>query len=1433
MSATRRALWLAQVLRPDVSHVVAFAVTITGPLDAERLTVSADAVLDHVGWRDVHIPVDLSPADVGAGEPLRRSTTGRESVTVVDLQPPVGDPMTASTRRTVEFVDAADGADLTEPLWRSELHVLSPELHRWVIRVHHVLTDGAGALRVVSHIADVYAGTADPVGLELPADEDLEAAETAYAASERYRDDARYWGDVLDRHEPALLAGSMPSEPTSRLTRVTHRISSSRPPSTDETVAAFAGFCARLLDRADIGLGLPVAARTSALRRRAVQPLSTVVPLTLDGIGDRTAAEAVADVRTAIVGALRHQLHRREDMVRGRDDTVDFGPMVNLLPDVTIPDVPGLGWDVEVLRTGPVTDVSMTVHPADEHGDRGISWEAPATRFDTAALNDLARRFDRFLSATLVEIDDGRPVPAESIFLPGEWTSFRSRSGSPAPPFVPTSALLDEYAQYDPAGPGLVSGGLALSRSDLLDQVDRWAQTLIDAGVRPGDAVAVSLERSAASVVAFWSVIRAGAVWLPMDPTLPVARKRKILGRLDVAVGLSAPGHHEVGPTRWIEIDIAAAGPNDGVEQYRRPPGLDRGPDDRAYVLFTSGSTGEPKGVDMPHRGLPALVAEIRKSYALSPDSRMLHVSSPTFDSGLVDMLSAVATGATLVVAPAGVDAGAPLARLIDEAKVTHLIVTPSVLDTLPRELCDQLQQVVLGGERVPPSIVDAWGARVPLRNAYGPTETRCSVNFSGPMLPGCPVTVGPPMVGVTEAILDRSGRPQPPGAIGVLHVSGPQVADGYLGAPELTAEVFLDSSISADPVMYRTGDLATWTADGEVRVLGRRDGQVKMRGLRIELGEVDTALARIAGVARSATIMRELPSGRSELVSFVVSECGAPAGPRELRRELALTLPPYMIPARVVVCDQLPRTATGKLDSAALCALAVADRRHGRVPDGWREVLLLHIVGEVLGLTTVDPDASFLEQGGDSLAVIRIVQRLVEAGHREIGPDDLLRATDLASVAAQLTNPPVAAPLSPPDGPDEHRTTADRETPLTPAQRTVSRARDDPDAQIIRVGWLVPVGAGPPAEHMEQIIGVLLDRHPALRSSFPDTVEGPVRRVAPHVPTGLVVDRVTASTYPTRDDLEAVADGMAERLDVRSGLPLAVTLVIDALGSISGVVAVAHHIAVDGHSLALLASEMDRLLCGADLPPLPGADVCMPTPCAGGNSDDGFQLEHLASLPDSAWTLGGVRVEGIRDRAVIRQTARVSAAGFGEFRSHAAARGITAVEAFRAEIAETLAEVTGDRRVLSATPVSRRPPGGENLVGDFVLCAIIPIEAGADPTVSADIARRWIDAATTPMEDILFLAGRPVSGSDVFPVPVLIGWSPEIDGGSALGEMIAFRPDRGRWVLQIEGSPMVDGRLGIEVTGLEAGLGPDTVHQIARAIHRRIEGRWQSCQSP
>ncbi|WP_133061993.1 non-ribosomal peptide synthetase, partial [Streptosporangium minutum] len=394
-----------------------------------------------------------------------------------------------------------------------------------------------------------------------------------------------------------------------------------------------------------------------------------------------------------------------------------------------------------------------------------------------------------------------------------------------------------------------------------------------------------------------------------------------------------------------------------------------------AYVVFTSGSTGLPKGVLVTHAGLPGYARTEIDRYAVTEDSRVLQFASIGFDGAVLEWLMAFSSGAALVLAPAGIYGGEPLGRFLAEARVTHAFVTPAALATIPERPLPDLRTLLVGGEACRPELVRRWAAGRRMINVYGPTETTVVVATSDPLTSPDDTPIGRPVYDTRLHVLDPGLRAVPPGAAGELYVAGPSVARGYLNRPGLTAERFVADPSQVGGRMYRTGDLVRWGADGQLQYLDRADRQVKVRGFRIELGEIESVLAGHPGVGQAAVLARDDQPGDRRLVAYVTGTADAD----ELRRHARLALPDYMVPAAIVVLEAMPLTANGKLDRQALPA--PERETSGREPATDRERLLCGLFAEVLGVERAGADDGFFDLGGDSILAIQLVARAREAG--------------------------------------------------------------------------------------------------------------------------------------------------------------------------------------------------------------------------------------------------------------------------------------------------------------------------------------------------------------------------------------------------------------------------------------------------------------------
>ncbi|WP_372443350.1 amino acid adenylation domain-containing protein [Saccharothrix algeriensis] len=683
-------------------------------------------------------------------------------------------------------------------------------------------------------------------------------------------------------------------------------------------------------------------------------------------------------------------------------------------------------------------------------------------------------------------------------------------------------------AQVDrtPDAPAIVSAGGTVTYRDLAARANRLAHLLIARGARAERVVAVALPRSVDSVVARLAVLKTGAAYLPVDPAYPAERKAFMLADADPLLVLD---------------DSSDTDPADQPDTDPRVLIL---PDSPAYVIYTSGSTGRPKGVVVTHRGLPAFAEAEIAHFDVRPGDRVLQFSSPSFDASVLELCMALPAGAALVVPPEGPLLGDQLADVIEDFGVTHALIPPVALATVPPRPLPAFRTLVVGGDACPPDLVRRWAPGRRMVNAYGPTESTVVTSWSGPLEPGGAPPIGRPIPGTGVRVLDDGLRPA---AEGELYVAGVGLARGYLGRPGLTASRFV-----ADPFgppgsrMYRTGDVVRAREDGELEFVGRADHQVKIRGFRVEPGEVEALLREHPAVRQVVVVARDEPK---RLVAYVV---GATAG---LREHVAAALPDYLVPAAFVELDALPLSPNGKLDRAALPAPVVGDVPEGFVaPRTDDERRVARVWEEVLGVARVGAHDDFFALGGDSILAVRALGRLGGLPVRA-----MFAHRTVAELAEAL---PARAPIP--------RAPRDRPLPLSPAQRrlfSLDGTAEQNTAAALRLTGPLDV------PRLRRALDALARRHDALRTTF-DVVAGqPVQVVAEHGSIPLT----------TGDESE-----LAVPFDLRRG-PLT-RAVLQPLGPDDHVlVLVQHHIVTDGWSVGVLLDELADLYAGVE-PPAPTA---------------------------------------------------------------------------------------------------------------------------------------------------------------------------------------------------------------------------------------------------
>ncbi|MDT7711644.1 MAG: hypothetical protein QOG46_333, partial [Pseudonocardiales bacterium] len=877
-----------------------------------------------------------------------------------------------------------------------------------------------------------------------------------------------------------------------------------------------------------------------------------------------------------------------------------------------------LGLDHALARLVVADEAAAVPFPADitiqlgekRDGDFTVALESCAEAVDAATGRALTAQLAHVLA--VVAANPGVPLGRIDIMTAAqrhqlliEWND-TDRDVTPAT----FPELFGAQAARTPDAPALVFSGIAhdglsgngafphessLSYADLETRANRLAHLLIARGAGPDRIVALALPRSADIVIAQLAVLKAGAAFLPVDPAYPAeriafmladARPVSVVTRGDVAAALP-----DLGGATVLVVDDPADSTELAMMPDHAPTDADRlsplVPGHLAYVIYTSGSTGWPKGVTVTHAGLASFSAAEVDRYAVAPGDRVLEFSSPSFDASVLELCMSLPAGAALVVPPPGPLLGEQLAEVLAEARVTHALIPPAALATLPAAAAasglPQFRTLIVGGEACSGELVDRWAPGRQMINSYGPTESTVVSTWTGPLSPG-PLSsnpappIGRPIWNTKVYVLDTGLRPVPVGAVGELYVAGLGLARGYLNRPGLTAQRFVANPFAGPGCrMYRTGDLVRWNAEGQLEFAGRADHQVKIRGFRIEPGEIETLLRRHPDVADVAVIAREDHPGRKRLVAYVVPAGGVVPTPGELRALVAASLPDYMVPAAFMALERLPVSANGKLDRQALPVPKIS----GAQLDGYvaprtpTERVLAEIWAGVLAVDEVGVEDDFFGLGGDSILNIRVLSMIREALGVELATRALFDTRTIARLAELLPQYPVAgssAPITP----------ADRGAalPLAPAQRRLWFLDDlSSGGTEYNTGIGLRLSGALDVDALRAALAALSSRHESLRTTF-DTIDGRGAQVV--AAQGEIPLRVLELANPPAGALDTVlVEQLEAPFDLRRG-PLTRASLVRLAWDDHVLLLTQHHIITDGWSIRVLVDELAQLYSAA-----------------------------------------------------------------------------------------------------------------------------------------------------------------------------------------------------------------------------------------------------------
>jgi amino acid adenylation domain-containing protein len=1043
LTPVQERMWFLHRLDPsDTSENLSTVRLLRGPLDPGALELALGAVAAR------HEPLRACFTESGSdGTPVQRVTASLPTLVRHDLRDAGRDA--ARLRREAVRRAEARGAEPYRldraPLVRVELYQVADDEHVLLLGAHHLVSDGWSIELLLAELAAYHGAFA--TGRE-PDARPLDSGFGGHVMWRRSRLEgpeadaglAHWSAELAEPRAPGLPPGAppLPGEPVAgpARTRVDVGTAASVARLAQEHgctpfmawLALFQLLVGRHTGQEDVIVGSAFAGRERPEDEALVGCFTAVLPLRTDLGGGVTFAGLLARSRRTVTGALTHphvpyeRLRSALGPARDAGQRQLFRHWFNLHTESAAAGSgdeefgAGSGVLLEPVRSDPPPtpfDLSLDAWPRDGGLDLVLTWDPVLLAAGTAQA--LLDRLPVLARAAVAEPDTA--VDRLPLTAPGERGALLY---GPAPTGAPETVVagLLRQARATPGAPALEdeAAGVVLSYAELTAAARAVAALLRDAGAVPGTPVGIVGGRSAATMTGILGALLAGCAYLPLDPELPPARTAAMVRQAGASVLLAPAGRAPElsdGPPVAVlpePAELLAAGPDPG-EVTAPAPG------DPAYVLYTSGSTGVPKAVTVPHRALAVRVGWMREAYGLGPGERVAQFAALGFDAHVEEIFPAFCSGATVVLLP------------VPSAELPDWLAGPSgsritVLD-LPTAYWQELvaagdrigwppalRVVIVGGDQVHARAVAAWRARfadrVALWNTYGPTEA--AVIATAVRLGAEDTTVRPgigrPIAATGAYVLDAARRPVPPGVPGELWLAGDGLADGYAGSPELTAERF-----TADPYrdgpdarMYRTGDLARLRPDGTLEFLGRTDRQLKVRGHRVEPGEVEAALLDHPEVGGAVVGLYD-DAGRQSLAAWVVPAPGAVPDAEALRRRLRGVLPGHLVPSAVAVIDRLPLTAHGKVDRSALPApvtvAAPADGTAPRTPPRTdAEFLVAEVWEEVLGTGPARVDDDFFALGGHSLLALRAVARLRAALGVEVPVRTLFTAPTVAGTA-------------------------------------------------------------------------------------------------------------------------------------------------------------------------------------------------------------------------------------------------------------------------------------------------------------------------------------------------------------------------------------------------------------------------------------------------
>ncbi|MEU5840866.1 amino acid adenylation domain-containing protein [Rhodococcus sp. NPDC047139] len=1371
LSRAQSGVWFGQQLNPDNPLFnTSECVELRGDVDEKALVEAVSAATSDA-------EVLVAAFETLADGTVVQIPGGRapDAVPTVDLTA-AADPWDAA--REWMSRDLSRPVDLSvDPCVRAAVLRLAHDHVVLYVRAHHIVLDAFGFSLFNRRIAERY--TAAVSGRELPAArfDPIEAVireEAAYRDSADFEADRVFWSDYLSGVDEAVALRPGPGGIARRSRAARFTLDAERHRALvdlgkeagaswgDAVTALVAAYLRGVTGREDLTLGFPVMNRLGTAALRVPVTAVNVVPLRLHPTASDSLVDLVVQVRDGVAACRNHYRYRTEDIQRDlrlpAGSRGIIGPTVNVKPFGDSLRFGDIRASVHSVARGPLQDFMVTVRPLDGSAGLEVFVDADADVYTDAELTVHVERLE-MLFGSVAERDPHTPLAQLPIVTGEERQTILDRwSHSPDIPFDQDLTLVDllrARIEASPDTPAVADTHVTLTYAQFGARVHRLARYLVscfDSG-RTDVRVALALPRTAEALIAIHAVLETGAAYVPLDVDQPLERLAHILGSTDpVCVLTSRTTDDRIAevagaPSRIVledlDLDALPDTPLDVSERGHLTP------DSIAYVIHTSGSTGKPKGVVVPHRGLVNLFhshrAQVfgRAAREAGRESIRLGLAwSLAFDASWQPLLWMLAGHTVDIVDETTQRDPSALARRALDEGWDFVEFSPSQLEQFVDEGLfpdGTVPTLGFGGDAVSERL---WSRLRERRGAafnfYGPTECSVDVLVAEVADAETPV-VGRPVANLRVYILDAGLAPVPAGTEGELYVAGPGVVRGYLDAPSLTATRFVANPYSAEPTgpyarLYRTGDLVQWTEDGRIVYRGRVDNQVKVRGFRIELGEVDAALLRIPGVSRAATVVRTDPSGAAQLVGYLVGQ-DVP-DPVDARRLVSEFLPGYMVPAALVVLDEMPLTSNGKLDRKSLPEPDFASLVSTRAAETDTERALCRIYADILGLETVGADDDFFALGGHSLSAVKLLARIRD----ELGVDLPIRTVfdhpQVVSLAARCgdgENGGSAVPARPDLVPRSDTGFA----PLSYAQQRLwFMYRMEGPSPTYNVPITVDLHGHVDPDALHHAVSEVLARHQSLRTVLVERDGVGMQHVLDEVAVPFAVEVVDRDVLAGRLHSEA-----RHAFDLEREIPLRIRL-FTITPDEHVMLVLAHHIASDELSTPLLLRDLGNFYSADvrgehyDPDPLPVQYADYATwqrELLGDQSDE----NSIAAMQLEFWRneLEGLPVEldlpVDRPRPAVASYAgggvehRIAAGDATRIREAARATGTTMFMMVHAAVALALSHSGAGEDIPLGSPTAGRPaPELDDLVGFFVNMVVLRTDLSGDPTVRELLGR-------------------------------------------------------------------------------------------------------------